>query len=125
MTIIEQRFMESVPSTLHDIAKSLETIAGKKQATKPAEILVLFVESLCDNELMERHIHVFTSEDAARKEFKRYANISRQTAKSNGWEIGTDDDDFFEAYPEGEWGTSHETVELQKTVLNGRIYCRP
>lgn len=122
MNIIEQRFMESVPSTLHDIAKSLETIAGKKQATEPAEIWVLFAESLCDYELMGRYIHVFTSEDAARMEFKRYVDTSRKTAKANGWEIGTDDDDFFEAYPEGEWGKSHETIELQKTVLNGRVF---
>lgn len=124
MNIIEQRFMESVPSTLHDIAKSLETIAGKKQATEPAEIWVLFAESLCDYELIGRHIQVFTSEDDARKEFKRCADISRQTAKSNGWEIGTDNDDFFEAYPQDDWCTSHETIDLQKTVLNGRIYCR-
>ena len=123
MTIIEQRFMESVPSTLHDIAKSLETIAGKKQATEPAEIWVLFAESLCDYELMGRYIHVFTSEDDARKEFKRYVDTSRKTANANGWEIGADNDDFFEAYPEGEWGTSHETIDLQKTVLNGHIVC--
>lgn len=123
MNIIEQRFMESVPSTLHDIAKSLETIACKKQATEPAEIWVLFAESLCDYEFIGRYIHVFTSEDAARKEFKRYVDTSRKTAKSNGWKIGADNDDFFEAYPEGEWDTSHETIDLQKTLLNSRIYC--
>lgn len=67
---------------------------------------------------------MFTSEDAARMEFKRYVDTSRKTAKSNGLEIVTDDDDFFEAYLVGEWGTSHETVDLQKTVLNEHIYCR-
>ena len=32
-------------------------------------------------------------------------------------------DDFFEAYPEGSWGTSHETVELSETTFSESIWC--
>ena len=59
----------------------------------------------------------------ARKKFKEFADESRKTAEDNGWEIGSDSDDFFEAYPDGSWGTSHETVELSETTFSEAIWC--
>ena len=91
---------------------------------KKKTIWVLFTESLCDYELIARHIKVFNDEYEARKEFKSYADECRKNASENGWEIN-EVDDFFESYPEGSWGTSHETVELNKTVLNETVICRP
>ena len=91
--------------------------------SRPENIWVLFDESLYDYELQGRRIMVFTSEDEARKKFKEFAKQSRKFAKDNGWEIGNDNDDFFEAYPEGSWGTSHETVELSETVFNDAVWC--
>ena len=91
---------------------------------KKKTIWVLFAESLCDYELIGRRIMVFADESEARKEFKSYADECRKNASENGWEIN-ETDDFFESYPEGSWGTSHETVELNKTVLNETVICRP
>lgn len=86
-------------------------------------VWVLFAESLCDYELMGRHIVVYKDEEEARKAFKQYADESRKAADDNDWVIGNDSTDFFEAYPDGSWGTSHETVELNKTVLNEKVCC--
>lgn len=90
---------------------------------EPQKVWVLFDESLYDYELQGRRIMVFKSEDEARKKFKEFANESRKTAEDKGWEIGNDNDDFFEAYPEGSWGTSHETVELSETTFSESIWC--
>ena len=91
---------------------------------EPEKVWVLFDESLYDYELQGRRIMVFKSEDEARKKFKEFADESRKTAKNNGWEIGNDNDYFFEAYPEGSWGTSHETVELSETTFSEAIWCK-
>lgn len=90
---------------------------------QPEKVWVLFDESLYDYQLQGRRIMVFKSNDEARRKFKEFAYESRKTAKDNGWEIGNDSDDFFEAYPEGSWGTSHETVELSETTFNESIWC--
>ena len=90
---------------------------------EPEKVWVLFDESLYDYELQGRRIMVFKSEDEARKKFKEFADESRKYAEDNGWEIGNDSDDFFEAYPEGSWGANHETVELSETTFSGSIWC--
>ncbi len=116
--MLEQRFLETVPGYLRDIADSVKAIAMKPEQVKGDEVWVLFDESLSDYELMGRSIAVYTSEDEARNHFKKRVEESRKNATENGWVIGSDNEDFFEAYPDGSWGTSHETVELSKTVLN-------
>ena len=94
-----------------------------KRDDEPEKVWVLFDESLYDYELQGRCIMVFKSEDDARKKFKEFADESRKTAEDNGWVIGSDSDDFFEAYPDGSWGTSHETVELSETTFSEAIWC--
>lgn len=121
ITTLEQKFMDQVPHLLRDISESLKAIAGNGQAKEPAGIWVLFSESLYDYELMSRDIQVFTGEAEAREAFKAAVADARSAANENNWTIGTDNDYFFEAYPDGSWGTSHETVELQQTMLNGNL----
>ena len=58
------------------------------------------------------------NEDDARKAFTEEVKEARKCATTNEWTIGNDNEDFFEAYPDGSWGTSHETVELNKTLIN-------
>jgi len=123
ITVLEQQFMQQVPSLLHDISGSLKAIAENGQAKEPAGIWVLFSESLYDYQLMSRSIQVFTGEAEAREAFKDAVADARRMAEDDNYVIGDDEDSFFEAYPDGSWGTSHETVELQQTVLNGRICC--
>lgn len=76
------------------------------------EIWVLYVESLYDFELMLRNIRVFKNEGEARKAFKESVEKTRASALERGYEVGVDDGDNFEAYPDGSWGTSHEIIEL-------------
>lgn len=95
----------------------------KQTDKKKGKVWVLFDESLCDYELMGRRIMVFTDEGEARKQFKESADESRKTANENGWVIGSDGEDFFEAYPDGSWGTSHETVELHETRFGFQVWC--
>jgi len=101
---------------------AMEKELGLEEQPKQ-EVWVLFAEGLCDYELMGRYIVVYKDEEEARKAFKQYADESRKTADDNDWVIGNDSADFFEAYPDGSWGTSHETVELNKTVLNEKASC--
>lgn len=112
---------DTVWATRMFVWEKLEELLGI--GDEPEKVWVLFDESLCDYELQGRRIMVFKSEDEARKKFKEFADKSRKTAEDNGWEIGNDDVDFFEAYPEGSWGTSHETVELSETTFSESIWC--
>lgn len=124
MNNLEQKFYERVPGLLHDISKSLEAIAGKKQAEKPeVNIWVLFAESLYDYQLEGRLIRVFYSEDEARKAYDEEVKTDRKAAEERQYEIN-EDNDFFEAYPDGSWGTSHMTVELKKCKIGEPMWCR-
>jgi hypothetical protein len=91
---------------------------------EPSPIWVLFAESLYDYELVRRVINVFENEGDARKAFAEEVKEARKCATTNEWVIGNDNENFFEAYPDGSWGTSHETVELNKTVMNEKITFR-
>lgn len=91
---------------------------------EPSPIWVLFAESLYDYEIVRRVINVFENEDDARKAFTEEVKEARKCATTNEWTIGNDNENFFEAYPDGSWGTSHETVELNKTLINEKITCR-
>lgn len=86
------------------------------------KIWVLFDESLYDYELQGRRIMLFKSEAEARKKFKEFADRSRKAAEENGWEIGSDDENFFEAYPDGSWGTSHEAIELSEAAFSDAVW---
>jgi len=90
---------------------------------EPEDIWVLFDEQLDDYQLEGRRIQVFRSEADARKAFKETADGYRKSAKENDWEIGNDNDEFFEAYPDGSWGESHLTVDLQACKMNEAVWC--
>ena len=91
---------------------------------EPNYIWVLFSESLYDYEVVRRAINVFDNEDEARKAFAKEVKEARKCAVTNEWEIGNDSDNFFEAYPQGSFGTSHETVELNRTIMNNNVVCK-
>ncbi len=109
--------MQQVPGLLHDIAESLKTIA--KDKNNDGEIWIVFSESLYEYELISREIQVYRSEAEARSCFKRYVDGVRKACEENEWEI-VDNEGFFESYPDGCWGTSHETVEIMKTQIKNR-----
>ena len=131
----KEEFLKSgnISSTTCTIAKATPKLKAwffeqiVKRFQKPAEpkpIWVLFAESLYDYEIVRRVINVFENEDDARKAFAEEVKEARKCATTNEWVIGNDNENFFEAYPDGSWGTSHETVELNQTVMNEKITCR-
>ena len=124
MNILEQKFMELVPDVLRSISKSVASIDKKMTVQQPAYVWVLFYESLDDYQLAGRRLQVFLDEEEARKAFGIAADESRRIAETSGWEVGHDDEDYFDAYPDGSWGTSHETVELKKCQVGEATWCR-
>ena len=108
--------------TLYNVYDTMLDRLGIEDEPKP--IWVLFAESLYDYEIVRRVINVFENEGDARKAFAEEVKEARKCATTNEWTIGNDNEDFFEAYPDGSWGTSHETVELNQTVMNEKITCR-
>lgn len=107
---------EIVRETLADVYDAAMKRLGLDDEPEP--IWVLHTESVYDYELLERTITVFRSEADAREAFKCAVEKARKTARVNEWEVGTDSDTGFEAYPDGYCATSHEYVELSKTELN-------
>lgn len=93
-----------------------------KRDDEPDEVLVLFDESLDDYSLAGRRIRVYKNEAEARKVFHETVGVTRKVRSAEGWEIN-EGEDFFEAYPDGSWGTSHETVELKKCKMGEEIWC--
>lgn len=108
--------------TLYNVYNDMLDLLGIEDEPEP--IWVLFAESLYDYEIVRRVINVFENEGDARKAFAEEVNEARKCATTNEWVIGNDNENFFEAYPDGSWGTSHETVELNQTVMNEKITCR-
>ena len=96
-----------------------------EQCQTPApkqNVWVVFDESLNGYSLAGRRIRVYKNEDEARKAFDETVEVTRRTRSAEGWEIDDDDEDFFEAYPDGSWGTSHETVELKKCKIGEGVW---
>lgn len=85
-------------------------------------IFILFEESLYDYQIAGRKVTAFKGKKAAQKAFNKAKKTARKIAKTNNWEIGHDDDSFFEAYPDGSFPESHEVVELVKVEEGGAIY---
>ena len=130
---IEKALEQSSEDSLNDFIQEGEgeglvtIIDGKPVEPKkrePKPIWVLFAESLYDYEIVGRLIKVFENEGDARKAFAEEVKEARKCATAKEWEIGNDSENFFEAYPDGSWGTSHATVELNQTVMNEKITCR-
>ena len=89
---------------------------------EPEEVWVVFDESLDEYQLAGRRIRVFDNEAEARKVFHETVGVTRKVRSAEGWEIN-EDEDFFETYPDGSWGASHETVELHKCRMGEETWC--
>ena len=87
------------------------------------DLYLFFEESLCDYELIGRHIAVYDSEEQVQQVFNEAVERERKQTAENEWETGCDSKDCYEAYPEGYWGTSHTTIEWHKVKKNSRTTC--
>ena len=101
-TMLEQRFMESVPNSLRDIAKSLEKLAeNAKQTSAPvvAEPKKVWLIQECrytteDNNLW-MGCNKYTDKDAAMAAFERYKKNAYDECK-----YGAANDDLDNAEPD-------------------------
>lgn len=93
------------------------------EAEEYDDIYIYFEESLYDYELISRHIAIYKTLEQAQKVFDEAVAKERAQAEENDWEIGTDHNKCFEAYPEGSWGTSHVTIEWHKAKVNELAGC--
>lgn len=93
------------------------------EAEEYEDIYIYFEELLYDYELISRHIAIYKTLEQVQKVFDEAVAKERAQAEENGWEIGTDHNKCFEAYPEGSWGTSHVTIEWHKAKVNELAGC--
>lgn len=120
MNIIEQRFMESVPSTLHDIAKSLETIAKQKEEPKPQTVWVFCADQVCDDDVFDVIMEVFSTEDAALNhlhEFVHGDDGELAYAKKRGWTVEYDEPNHFKSYEDGYYSGNHTECTVEERRL--------
>jgi hypothetical protein len=133
----KERFLKAGPIGPGDVQCKIAKVRSEKlkawyfgkileQCMKPEpkneNIWVLFDESLDDYTLEGRRIRVYKNEAEARKVFHETVGVTRKVRSAEGWEIN-EDEDFFEAYPDGSWGASHETVELKKCKIGETMWC--
>lgn len=128
-TVAEQRFLEQVPSLLRDMSKSLEIIAGKKQAEKPEKYVWVFTaEQAWDYVTEDVIVRTFDSEKKARKFLHDFVykpasdgsiedsdeeSIAKY-AKRKGWDVECDEPDHYRAYPEGSYPEEHIECRITK-----------
>ena len=114
MTVLEQRFMERVPSLLHDIAESLATIAGKMADKEPQvkKVWVFTAEQAWDGEAADVIVKTFATEQAAQKHLHDFVyNDGDETiaeyVKKHDWKVEMDEPWLYRAYDEGRYPTDH------------------
>lgn len=124
--------MEQVPSLLHDISKSLKTIAEKEQAKESAKCVYVFTaEQAWDYTCEDIIVRVFDSAEKARKCLHDfiYAPASdgsvvdsdkmsvAQYVEREGWEVEYDEPDRYKAYIPGSYADSHIECTITKCTV--------
>ena len=122
MNMLEQQFMQQVPSLLKDMSKSLKAIASGSQAAVPeGHVWVFTAEQTCDYVTEDVIVRVFSTEEKARLHLHDFIHkvddsvstvvddcvpIADYVALHN-WDVEYDDPDHFRAYPEGSYPEDH------------------
>ncbi len=114
MTGLEQRFMERVPDLLHDIAESLQTIAGKMADKKPQvkKVWVFTAEQACDGEVTDTIVETFATEQTAQDYLHDFVywegdETIAEYAKKHDWEVEQDEPWLYRAFKPGYYPTDH------------------
>jgi hypothetical protein len=102
--------------TLYNVYTTMYDLLEIKD--EPEKVWVLHRECVIDYELSSREIKIFRSEEEARKEFKEKAKHDRKDCCTSEWEVGTDDENNFDAYEDGFYAQNHIMIELEETVIN-------
>jgi hypothetical protein len=106
--------MERVPNLLHDIAESLQTIAGKMADKKPQvkKVWVFTAEQAWDGEVAEVIVKTFATEQAAQDYlhgfvYKDGDETVAEYVKKHDWEVEQDEPWLYRAFKPGYYPTDH------------------
>lgn len=80
-------------------------------------IWIVRTDCIFDFEDMNKKNKVFRKREDAQEYFNTLVEQEREFAEDNEWEIDSDTDDYFEAYPDGYYGTSHSVVSLEREPI--------
>ena len=71
------------------------------------KIYVFTYHAACDCEYLGTENKVFRTKEEALKAFNEWKKDEMEYVKRYEWKIGTDTDEYFEAYEEGDYCTNH------------------
>lgn len=93
-------------------------------------MFIVFVEDYFDYEALDKRVLLFNNKTQAEEAFASETSYAIDNIHENNpdWLI-TNDAENFEAYPDGEWGTSHYIVTLRevevKDSMGGSVNVSP
>lgn len=95
------------------------------------KLYIVYVEDYFDFEALDKRVCAYTNEEQAKEAFQAetsYAHDMLIESKNTYWVVNENETNF-EAYPDGEWGTSHYIVTLRtlevKDSMGGSINVSP
>ena len=82
------------------------------------KLYLLYIEDYFEYEMLDRKVTLIEGEEEAKKAFNkavREAKKMLQETDNDDWETNEGTTSlFFEAYPDGSWGTSHYFINLKE-----------
>lgn len=91
------------------------------------KIYIVYVEEYFDFEALDKRVCAYTDEGQAKEAFQAETSYAHENVKPY-WVVNENETDF-EAYPDGEWGTSHYIVTLRtlevKDNMGGSVNVSP
>ncbi len=118
MTVLEKRFMETVPGYLRDIAASVKAIAKKSE--RRLSVWVFTANQVADDDVCDTIVEVYETEaDAKRRlyDFVHGEEGELAYAQKRGWKIAHNDPDCYEAYEEGYYAGNHTELTVEEKVI--------
>ena len=103
--------------TIHAIGCRTEAEVYPTELFIAPAIWVVRTDCVFDFEDMNKTVKVFRKSEDAQEYFNALVEQERKVAEDNEWEIESDTDDYFEAYPDGYYGTSHSVVSLTREPI--------
>ena len=102
---------------IHAIGSGTEAEVYPTELFIAPSIWVVRTDCIFDFMDMNKGVKVFRKREDAQEHFNALVEQEREVAEDNEWEIESDTDDYFEAYPDGYYGTSHSVVSLERVPI--------
>ena len=86
-------------------------------------MFILYTEDYYDYECLERRATIFEDREKAHEEFKKLIKKVKSDLEKHGnddWEI-EETKHSWQAYPDGEWGTTHYLIRIAEIQPNKSI----